>query len=337
MEKNSKEISYLSASKIKTLSDCSWSYYCSYVLKLPDSSNSGAKRGTAVHDLLECLCHERHKHYIDVLKQHDSPDEIKSIKRFFIRKFKQLELDPNEEVKKVKGEPGGLTNWTLVMRMMMNALKHEFFEHKEEAKEILHSEYAFNHVEKNPTYAVRGFIDRVASYEENGEKVLEILDYKSSKAKFSGDEKENNLQAMIYTLMARKKWTDFDRYVANFLFLRFEDPYQKNEFSKEQLDGLEHYLEYVYGIVNNFTEEDALSNLAANKKEKSWLCGRGSWICPHRHPKMFFSVVGKEGKQLASFSSYEEAEVGIKKIKGGEQIELKNYGGCPAWNKKYLT
>jgi hypothetical protein len=337
MESNSKKISYLSASKIKTLSDCSWSYYCSYHLKLPDSSNSGAKRGTAVHDLLECLCHERHWGKLEKLRLFSSVDEMPCIKRFFKRKFLQLELDPNEEVKPVKGEPKGLNNWMLVMRMTWNALSHEFFsvDRGGTGKQVIHSEYEFNHVQDSPRYAVRGFIDRVSHDEEGGQKILEILDYKSSKSKFTGDDKTSNIQAMIYTLMARKRWRDFDRYVANFFFMRFEDPYQKNEFTEEELSGLESYLEYIYSIVENFTEKDAVSNMAANKRDKAWLCGKGKWQCPHKLPKMFFAISDASGATISSYLTYEEAEKAFKKNKKREglTIELKNYSGCPAWNK----
>ena len=40
----SEELVRLSASRIKTLQSCSWSYYSNYVLKLPQTNNSGAMR-----------------------------------------------------------------------------------------------------------------------------------------------------------------------------------------------------------------------------------------------------------------------------------------------------
>ena len=53
----------LSASRIKVAQTCSWLYWAKYVLKLPDRSNDGAKRGTICHLVFECLGNPRHKHH----------------------------------------------------------------------------------------------------------------------------------------------------------------------------------------------------------------------------------------------------------------------------------
>ena len=51
----------LSASRIKVAQTCSWQYWTRYILKLPDKSNDGAKRGTICHLVFECLGNPRHK------------------------------------------------------------------------------------------------------------------------------------------------------------------------------------------------------------------------------------------------------------------------------------
>ena len=59
----------LSASRIKVEQTCSWQYWAKYVLKLPDKSNDGAKRGSICHLVFECLGNPRHKkHYVKILK-----------------------------------------------------------------------------------------------------------------------------------------------------------------------------------------------------------------------------------------------------------------------------
>ena len=45
----------LSASRLKTLETCSWSYWCNYHLKLPQKQNEGALRGTVCHLVFEML------------------------------------------------------------------------------------------------------------------------------------------------------------------------------------------------------------------------------------------------------------------------------------------
>ena len=62
----------LSASRIKVAQTCSWQYWAKYILKLPDKSNDGAKRGSICHLVFECLGNPRHKkHYSKILKNKD--------------------------------------------------------------------------------------------------------------------------------------------------------------------------------------------------------------------------------------------------------------------------
>ena len=58
--KNVKE-KVLSASRLKTLETCSWSYWCNYHLKLPQKQNEGALRGTVCHLVFEMLVKKKHK------------------------------------------------------------------------------------------------------------------------------------------------------------------------------------------------------------------------------------------------------------------------------------
>ena len=56
-----KEKIRLSASKIKTLDSCSWLFFSKYHLKVPDTTNDGASRGTIVHLIFELLLKPKHK------------------------------------------------------------------------------------------------------------------------------------------------------------------------------------------------------------------------------------------------------------------------------------
>jgi hypothetical protein len=120
--------------------------------------------------------------------------------------------------------------------------------------------------------------------------------------------------------------------------MRFpEDPYQHNEFKENELDGLEHYLEYITSILKTLNEETAKDNMASKDKEKSWLCGRGKWVCPYRDKLKFFKVKdpSKEGREseISSHLTREEAEEKIKKNKDWT-IEVSEYEGCPSFHGK---
>ena len=71
MEKPKKDVRerVLSASRLKTLETCSWSYWCNYHLKLPQKQNEGALRGTVCHLVFEMLVKKKHKkHYTLITK-----------------------------------------------------------------------------------------------------------------------------------------------------------------------------------------------------------------------------------------------------------------------------
>jgi ATP-dependent helicase/DNAse subunit B len=329
MEEPTKNITYLSASKIKTYSSCSWQYYASYVLKIPQKGNSGASRGTIVHNLLELLAKPRHQHFIEKIWMAGTPEKLPPIKKFIEKQFVYENLSKEEEVKPIKVKYGKKNNWETVCEMIMTTLKLEFLSG---SGKIIDSEYEFNLINENPRYAVRGFIDRVS--EEDDGKTLKILDYKSSAKKFKGEEEESNIQAMIYSLVSRKIWKNYKNYKASFLFMRFpDDPYQHSEFEESELDGLEHYLEYITDILEKINEDSAKINLAASDKEKSWLCGRGKWICPYRDQLKFYKVIDNSEKKpshVGSFFTKEEAEK--KQLENANfSVEESLYAGCPAF------
>ena len=98
------------------------------------------------------------------------------------------------------------------------------------------------------------------------------------------------------------------------------------EFTDEQLKGFEYYLSYAFFKINNFTEEDAAVNYAADTKKNSWLCKVGKWRCPYLDGYSYYSLRDKDGNQVASsFKKYE-----LEKIKeDGQKIKKEKYEGCP--------
>ena len=62
----------LSASRISTAEKCSWVYWCKYINKVPDSSNTGASRGSVCHNVFEYLGKERHKKHLELILKSNS-------------------------------------------------------------------------------------------------------------------------------------------------------------------------------------------------------------------------------------------------------------------------
>ena len=131
---------------------------------------------------------------------------------------------------------------------------------------------------------------------------------------------------MAYTLAAKKHWPDY-KPTAEFLFLRFpKSPVQQLEFTEEQLKGFEYYLSYAYFKINNFSEDDACSNYAADSKKSAWMCKVGKWRCPYIDAYDYYSLQDKEGNQVASsFKKYELEKIKVK----GQKIKKQKYEGCP--------
>ena len=104
---------------------------------------------------------------------------------------------------------------------------------------------------------------------------------------------EANVQAMAYTLAAKRKWPKSAENVqVEFVFLKFPtQPLQQIVISEEQLKGFEHYLAYMYERINNFSEKEAKSYYAAHKPETKFFCKAGDhWKCPYLLPYDYYAV-----------------------------------------------
>ena len=74
--------------------------------------------------------------------------------------------------------------------------------------------------EGDKLYRMRGFIDKLFLYEEEGTAI--IRDFKSSKQIFKGKELTDNLQDLLYTLAVKKLFPHFKKRQVEFLFLKFD-------------------------------------------------------------------------------------------------------------------
>ena len=230
---------YLSASRIKTLETCSWLYWGKYHLNLPDKTNDGAIRGSICHLILELLLNKKHKKHFTVITKKNDMEASPAIVRLVNKELQNYKAASEE-------------NYELIKTMILVGLKFDFYC---KGSKLGKPEKRFDITNEDPPYRIMGFIDKFAEY---GKDKVKIVDYKSSKAKFRGDELSANVQGMMYSLAAKTLWPEIERRIINFMFLRFpRQPIQELEFSDEQLKGFEHYLSTVYKLVHDFREEHA--------------------------------------------------------------------------------
>ena len=300
MEKQSLKV--LSASRIKTLETCSWVYWNNYHTKVPQSQNDGALRGTICHTVFELLLNKKHlKNYKRIIKK-NAIDGDEGVDRLVKKLSEKVKLDES--------------NYKLLNDMILVGLKNDFFG---EGGEIVKPEYDFDITNEEPKYHIKGFIDKPIKIK----KEMHIIDYKSSKYKFKGDDLEANIQAMMYSLASKKLWPKL-KPIVKFLFLRFpKQPIQELIFTDEQIKGFEHYLEHINDYINKFNEESARANFAVDNQKNKWMCQVGGWKCPYKDPYTYYVKVNDQGQVVET-----SLENNFKDIKGFK-IETRDYEGCP--------
>ena len=174
---------FLSASKIATLNKCSWSFYAKYILKLPDESNDGARRGSVTHEVLEYLAKPENREFAEEVVADGDP-----------RNFPLIVDMVAEEA--VKNDLYGDENIEMVYNFIANAFRWDFFV---DGYDIVGIERFFKIEE--PDYKALGYIDVDA---EKGDESL-VKDYKTSKAKKTKKEIQFDVQAYMYALAAYKR------------------------------------------------------------------------------------------------------------------------------------
>jgi hypothetical protein len=304
MAEETKNLKVLSASRIKTLETCSWVYWNNYHTKVPQSQNDGALRGTICHTVFELLLNKRHlNNYKRIIKK-NAINGDKGVDALVKKLAKKVKLDDS--------------NYKLLNDMILVGLKHDFFG---EAGDIVKPEYPFDIESQEPKYRIRGFIDKPIKTK----KEMHIIDYKSSKYKFRGDDLEANIQAMMYSLASKKLWPKL-KPIVKFLFLRFpKQPIQELTFTDEQITGFEHYLEHINDYVDKFDENSAKANFAIDNEKNKWMCKIGGWKCPYKDPYEYYVKLNDKGEVVET-----SLEDNFKDVKGFK-VETRKYEGCPKW------
>jgi len=324
----SEELVRLSASRIKTLQSCTWSYYSNYVLKLPQTNNSGAMRGTIAHLIFEILSNPRHHKYVKKIIKKETCKAVPSVWNLIFKTARKIGLDLDEMVKPLKKEPE-VTNLKCIDQMILVGLKFDFIN----IDGFIGSEWAFDITNESPKYRIVGFVDRLLK-DKDGK--LIVRDYKSSKKTFDTAELESNLQSMMYSLALKKKYPNqYKEIIAKFLFLRYPNDPEKSSpaFSDNELDGFEHYLEYTSNLLQSFNEQSAKSNFAKNEFSKKWMCKtKSGWKCPYLEAMNYKVLLDKDKKIIKSVFASED--INAEDIKEGFTVEERRYEGCPAWEVK---
>jgi hypothetical protein len=271
-----------------------------------------------------------------------------SVVKFIEAKAKKLNLDLNAWICNKSGTEL-IQNRDFVYDMLLVGINANFFgEEGDEA--FAEKEYCLD-VDKPEIgirYIIRGFIDKMFVRRDSNSKVkkVEIVDYKSSKQKFSGDKIKFNIQGVIYQMFALDMYPEVEEVYMNFLFLQYgRNPWQAvDAVSSETIRGVEVYLTELFHKINNYTENDAKSNFAKYNGGHN-LCGKlgfktiydkqsrikvetqePKWICPYKRPFRYFAAINQDGEVKRTSRTRSELV-----LKTGETCRVMAYGGCPAY------
>ena len=295
----------LSASRLKQALDCSWLYYQTSKLKVPETTHPKTKLGTLVHSILECLSRKKHfNHYIAVV-HHQSVYGSPALTRM-VQMFSRKNLDVTEEI------------LSHLDKLVMVALNHDF--NFQGAKEILPPEQAFE-IDFGD-FSIRGFMDRVALYDN----VAVIRDYKTQSKRFTEEQLDFNLQALFYQTAVKHLYGLPAK--VEFIMLRF--PANKKDGARyiqsvapstdDQLEGFRYYLASCSETISNMTLEDATKNMKASRDK-----GFCQYVCSLRQPFDYWVLVEGD-KTIRGARTIEELTP-----KDGQTIEKRRYKGCHAF------
>jgi len=318
------------SSALKTFDSCSWSYYCNYVLKLPHMDNQGALMGNCCHSFFECMLHPRHKKSFKPIIREETVCAVPAAERYVRKLIIKNKLPQTDTI------------FNKINAMILVGLKTDFYV---KGGKIVGNEFRFKWKNESPRYSIYGTIDKVSLIEKG--KIVQIDDFKSSKMKYSGEDKDSGVQALLYSLACKKLWPEYKPKV-RFFFLQFpEDPIQYAEFSDDVLKGFEYYLENTQKKFEQFTERDAYLNFAADQGMPSdgsfggkLSCGfakkpgqlkkdgTSMYHCPFKFKYNYYVLV-RDGKDIKSSLKKEELIP-----QDEETIETRYYDGCPRFRDK---
>ena len=317
----------MSASRIKVLKSCSFLYWAKYVLKLFDTTNEGAQRGTAIHTIFECLMKSRHKHHFKDIIKKGSIRGSRAVSRYIEIYIRKLGMSDGT-FEKIDG-------------MIMQGLNNDFFC---KGGKVVGVELEFDIKSEEPKYNLMGYIDRIVHYDN---KFSRIQDWKSSSKPFTEEELKTSIQAMCYALSEKKKNPALKPIVDFMMLLHASQYVQRASFTDSQLLSFEMELAEYYEKMVNFSEKDAKANMAARQPYPPAgggfcgpiMCGRAKypgqlkkdgtvmWACSFRFPRDYFALCDEDGSVLRTAATKEELKANSDK---GEFVIKKRYSGCPA-------
>jgi len=313
----------ISASSLKTLTDCALSFYYSRVLRLPEKQWARTVVGSLVHSIFECLRHPRHRDHYDLLVGDRSSVNYRrspAVARL-VRMWAQKHGITDDLLADLNG----------MLYVGLALLDFHWYRADLDpvtAKPRIYGpEHAFEITLDDGT-VIKGFIDDMAVVEGT----MIVRDFKSARNKPTQAEIPDNVQAILYQLYV---WRTFKLPArVEFVYLR-HPPTARSKTKHLQivepaspvhLEGLLSYVRAMYARINSLTLEEA----ATNPHEDLGFCQR---VCTHYAPHPYWTVHAKDDPTgiLPHLSAHLDLDSAKKAAQDGAHVILERvHPGCHA-------
>lgn len=323
----------ISASRLKTLWECSLKFYYQEIQWLPQSTHWKTKVGTIVHLLFEVIMHPRRRALFEhiMVSGRFAVSDHPVLVRFVRWQLRREGIAANVTIEEI----GELTHVAFL------GIRPHFIHI--EGKETLYSppprfenEYRFK-ITLPSGAVISGFIDLLLIWSDH---VL-VIDLKSQAAKFTRAELPHNVQAIMYQTVGYRETGIVP--AVEFIMVRHpptartpDKHIQRVEPpSVATLQGLEGYVDSIYARVNSFSLEDAYSNACDDQGYCQFKCG-------YLRPFTYWVVCGKDdptgNTPLSTHLVLDEGKQACYDAGNGATLLERRHPGCALrWNPNQAT
>lgn len=251
---------YVSPSRLRVFRDCPWSYYCKYVLKLPDEGGHKTHLGSLIHEIFENLStpskSDRRKKYVLYSIKGGTIHNV--ILRFYAKMLKKYKI------------PDDLHD--LGRKLILDAFRTGF----DIKNKIIGVEKEFS-IRVADDVFIKGFIDLVVELSTD---TIELTDYKSG-VPYNEEKCQDEYQPFFYKIAAKILYPGYKNYLFNFHFLKNRKTITVDKTEQELSDFLKEIIVEGRKMLQ-ISKENAIT-------KRTWKCKN---MCAFKHPNKEMNYMG---------------------------------------------
>lgn len=306
----------ISASRLKTLKDCSLLFWYTEIQRLPERTHHKTLQGSCIHSLFECLLNPKRVAVLRAILKDGFSLTAHPVVARFIRFYDAKHGIAPYEMEAMEG----------MLRVAFLTIKPHFdiyfaaLDAGQPAPFRYYTEKRFQMQVGEATMS--GFIDLLLVWPDRAL----VIDLKSQGKKWTVAEVPHNVQAILYQLACLREFGLIP--AVDFVMVRHAPSkrYPRMHLqsvaapSRAHLAGLETYIESMYGVVNQFGMEEALSH----PHDSISFCEK---VCQFREPFTYWARVKRDAPETV-IKTY-RAPVEVEEDE--ELVERKHEGCLVRW------